>query len=105
LAGHNKGPAQRNQFRERDLPAAVENGWLHVAGDAAGYDRARAIFPNDVLAWVQTTQPEAWDVLSKNHGSKADDTLITRLRDQLEWSTLFGGQHYIKKGLNNALRR
>ena len=33
------------------------HGWLYAQGDAASYDRARALFPPDVLAWVQTTQP------------------------------------------------
>jgi type I restriction enzyme R subunit len=60
------------------------NGWLHAKGDAAGYDRARALFPADVLAWVQATQPKAWEVLAKNHGAKAAETLLTRLRDQLD---------------------
>ncbi len=62
----------------------ASNGWLHVEGDAAGYDRARALFPADVLAWVQTSQPKAWETLTKNHGSKAEETLLTRLRDQLD---------------------
>jgi len=26
------------------------NGWLYSQGDAAGYDRARALFPADVIA-------------------------------------------------------
>jgi type I restriction enzyme R subunit len=60
------------------------NGWLYAEGDAAGYDRARALFPADVLAWVKQTQPQAWEVLEKNHGSKAADTLLDRLRDQLD---------------------
>ena len=60
------------------------NGWLYAEGDAAGYDRTRALFPADVLAWVQATQPKAWEALVKNHGSKADETLLTRLRDQIE---------------------
>ena len=29
------------------------HGWLYAEGDAARYDRARALFPADVLAWVQ----------------------------------------------------
>ena len=41
------------------------NGWLYAEGDAAEYDRARALFPADVLAWVQATQPKAWDALDK----------------------------------------
>lgn len=30
------------------------HGWLYAEGDAAGYDRARALFPADLLAWVRT---------------------------------------------------
>ena len=60
------------------------HGWLFVEGDAAGYDRARALFPADVLAWVQTTQPDAWKTLVKNHGTAAGETLLARLRDQLD---------------------
>ena len=60
------------------------NGWLYADSDAAGYDRTKALFPADVLAWVQATQPQAWEVLSKNHGAKAADALLTRLRDQLD---------------------
>ena len=65
-----------------------QSGWLYsepgTEGDATGYDSARALFPADVLAWVQATQPNAWDTLVKNHGRKAEETLLTRLRDQLD---------------------
>lgn len=37
-----------------------------------------------MLAWVQATQPKAWETLVKNHGDKADDTLLTRLRGQMD---------------------
>jgi type I restriction enzyme R subunit len=60
------------------------HGWLCASGDAANYDRARALFPADVLAWVQTTQPDAWETLTKNHGARAGDTLLDRLRAQID---------------------
>lgn len=60
------------------------HGWLYAEGDSATYDRARALFPADVLAWVQTTQPQAWETLVKNHGAHAPETLLARLRDQLD---------------------
>jgi len=60
------------------------NGWFYSEGDAAGYDRARALFPDDMRAWVQETQPEAWQLLTKNHGAKAGETVLARLRDQLD---------------------
>ena len=60
------------------------NGWLYAEGDAAGYDRARALFPTDVLAWVQAAQPKAWETLTQNHGAHAGETLLSRLRDQID---------------------
>ena len=60
------------------------HGWLYAEGDAAAYDRARAVYPADVLAWVQATQPKAWETLTKSHGSRAEDTLLARVRDQLD---------------------
>ena len=60
------------------------NGWFFAEGDAAGYDRARTLFPPDLLAWVQATQPNAWETLTKNHGSQAGETLIARARDQID---------------------
>jgi type I restriction enzyme R subunit len=62
----------------------ASHGWLYAEGDAANYDRALALFPSDVLTWVQATQPQAWEILVKNHGDKAGETLLARLRDQLD---------------------
>ena len=55
------------------------HGWLHADQDAAKYDRQLGLFPPDVLAWVQQTEPEAWDSLSKNHGAAAGTALLRRL--------------------------
>jgi len=60
------------------------NGWLYSDGDAINYDRARALFPTDVLAWIHATQPQAWEILTKNHGPQAADVLLARLRGQLD---------------------
>jgi type I restriction enzyme R subunit len=61
-----------------------KHGWLYEGGDAAKYERDKALFSPDVLAWVQATQPSAWQVLVKNHGTLAGETLLKRLRDQLD---------------------
>ncbi|MBA3057116.1 MAG: DEAD/DEAH box helicase family protein [Gammaproteobacteria bacterium] len=83
-----------------------QSGWLYAEGDAAVYDRARALFPADALAWVQATQPKAWETLTKNHGRKADETLLARLRDQLDQrGTLDVLRHGIELlGLKTPLR-
>jgi type I restriction enzyme R subunit len=60
------------------------NGWLYETDAAAAYDRARALFPPDLLAWVQTTQPKAWESLSKANGAFAEADLLDRVRKQLD---------------------
>ncbi|ALG69997.1 Type I site-specific restriction-modification system, R (restriction) subunit and related helicase [Azospirillum thiophilum] len=59
-------------------------GWLHDPDAAARYDRRRALFPEDLLAWVRDTQPTAWDALVKSHGTAAEDTLLDRVRKQMD---------------------
>lgn len=59
------------------------HGWMYETGVSAQYDRALALFPEDVIAWVQESQPAAWQALAKSHGSNADKALLERLRDRL----------------------
>ena len=62
----------------------ASHGWLYAEGDAAGYSRAHALFSADLVAWVEATQPKAWDTLSKNHGAAAATTLLDRVRKQVD---------------------
>ena len=71
------------EFENEICEHLAANDWRYSPNDD-GYDRARALFPEDVLAWVQATQPKAWDAIVKNHGTNAADTLLDRLRDQLD---------------------
>lgn len=60
------------------------SGWLHADTDATLYDRTRALFPPDIIAWVQISQPKAWETLSKNHGTAAEAMLLDRIRKQMD---------------------
>ncbi|MBU6172312.1 MAG: DEAD/DEAH box helicase family protein [Planctomycetes bacterium] len=62
------------------------HGWLYDEKDAAQYDRKLALFPADAIAWVQQTDPAAWQILVKNHGTAAESTLLRRLRDCIDRS-------------------
>ncbi|MBR0676263.1 type I restriction endonuclease subunit R [Roseomonas alkaliterrae] len=75
--------------REARLEEAIcthlaAHGWLYDPGAAARHDRARGLFPEDLLAWVQQTQPEAWEALTKAHGPAAATALADRLRAALD---------------------
>ena len=43
-------------------------GWLYDYGADVDYDRQRALYPPDLIAWVRQTQPEVWQTLAKRHG-------------------------------------
>lgn len=60
------------------------NGWLYSKEANENYDRAKTLFSVDLLDWVQSTQPKAWETLYKNHGPQAGEILLTRLRDSLD---------------------
>lgn len=69
---------------ENDICNALAGGgWLYAEGDNALYDRARALFPADVVAWVKESQPKAWQTLQTKYGSGAEETLLGRVRDSL----------------------
>jgi len=56
------------------------NGWLYAEGDAAHYDRQSALYLPDLLAWIETTQPESWQQLTKTHGAGLPKVLGERVR-------------------------
>jgi type I restriction enzyme R subunit len=60
------------------------HGWLYDPAAAAGYDRRRAVFPEDLLAWLRDTQPEAWEGMCQRHGADAADVLLNRVRRELD---------------------
>ncbi|MHB1247836.1 MAG: type I restriction endonuclease subunit R [Polaromonas sp.] len=71
-------------FETEICDTLAAQGWLYAEADSKHYDRARALFPPDVIAWVQETQPKAWEALSKNHGASAEAVLLDRLRKSLD---------------------
>ena len=78
------GLHQEVSFESDVCAVLAANGWLYQTGDAQTYDRARALFPTDLIAWVQATQPGAWEVLQKSHGAAAEATLLDRVRKSLD---------------------
>ncbi|WP_296596603.1 type I restriction endonuclease [Phenylobacterium sp.] len=75
---------QEVSFEDEVCTVLAANGWLYRLGDAQAYDRARALFPADLIAWVQETQPKAWEALQKSHGAAAEATLLDRVRKSLD---------------------
>jgi type I restriction enzyme R subunit len=71
-------------FEREVCTALAAKGWFYQSGDAQAYDRKRALFPADLVAWVQETQPRAWESLTKLHGASTEATLLDRVRKSLD---------------------
>jgi type I restriction enzyme S subunit len=59
------------------------HGWLYARRRRPLRPPPRAV-PRRRVAWVQATQPKAWETLTKNHGANAAETLLDPLREQLD---------------------
>ena len=82
---HHKADVHLEAAFEEDICAHLAaHGWHYAEGDAQHYDRPRALFPADLIAWVQESQPKAWEALSKTHGPAAETVLLDRVRKQID---------------------
>lgn len=58
------------------------SGWQ--VGDPKAYDKARALYPEDVVTWLKTSQKPAWDKLAKLNGAHTEQTVLDRLAKALD---------------------
>ena len=61
----------------------LTHGWTSAA--PGGYDVRLGLFPADVIAFVQETQPKAWENLVRRHGGEeaARTKFLSRVADEL----------------------
>ncbi|MGB3731321.1 type I restriction endonuclease subunit R [Microbacterium sp.] len=96
---------QHEEAFEREIcEHLAANGWIYEPENTHGYDKVRALFPEDVFAWLQRTQPDEWDKVVKPSASaseqeKAKQQLLDRLVKTLDLPLDAGG------GTLNVLRR
>ncbi len=69
-------------FQKDILRELVEGGW--VQGTAAGYDRARALYAEDCLAFVKGTQPDTWEKYCGLNPRDPEGAFLDRLAAQLD---------------------
>jgi type I restriction enzyme R subunit len=69
--------------REKSFEAAVEQALVttggYQSGDPAGFNCARAIHAEHVLAFVKATQEKEWGILADYYGSRAEAAFINEL--------------------------
>lgn len=69
-------------FQQDIIAQMVAKGW--VTGKTDGYDRERALYSQDALTFVQTTQPQEWEKFAKVYPTDTErhflDVLVAQLK-------------------------
>lgn len=73
---------QEKHFEAYIVQQLVSRGWIQ--GETADYDQNFALFPEDLVEWIKTTQPKKWEKLVALNGGKAAATLMDRIAQALE---------------------
>ena len=68
-------------------------GWQR--GDVAEWDKARALFPARILAFIEATQPKLWADMAAQHGGNLQAMLIAALDKEL---AIKGSLHVLRHG-------
>ena len=56
----------------------------YVEGDASGYDRELSLYPDDLITYIKTTQPQAYEKMQKREGSKTDAVLVKHVAKEMD---------------------
>ena len=67
---------KEKNFEEEIVAYLVSQGWLE--GDASEYDRELALYPSDLIGWIQDTQSKEWAKVVSWHEANAGQALCER---------------------------
>ncbi|MFZ1827414.1 MAG: hypothetical protein WAW42_01305 [Candidatus Competibacteraceae bacterium] len=71
----------------------LANGYSTV--DGKGFDRERAIFPTEALAFIQATQAKVWEKLEALHGAQTGNRVLESL---CKWLDTHGALATLRHG-------
>ena len=87
-------------FEDELCAHLAAHGWsvrTHLK-DATAYSRALALFPDDLLAFVQATQPDEWTKFRKWHNGDSEEMFVKRVAEQLD---RHGTLHLLRHGFKD----
>jgi len=91
---HTEKVLQNEMVRE-----LLERGWVQGTGYKAQgtYDLKRALYPEDVLTWIKTTEPAAYAKVQAMHNGDTDEKILNRLVEVIE---KYGTIHVLRRGFD-----
>ena len=73
---------KENQFETEIVKHLTSTSWIE--GTSQGYDKELAIYPDDLLTFIKTTQAQAYEKMAKREGDKVDDVLCKFVANELD---------------------
>lgn len=68
-------------FQNEIIEQMIVNGWM--LGKPEGYNRKLALYEEDLIGFIQDTQPKEWEKFSKLYPGNAETKLLERVASQL----------------------
>src|SRR5690348_16272487 len=88
---------QEKHFEAYIVQRLAAQGWK--VGDTSGYDQNFALYIEDLVEWVKTSQPKKWEKLVAANGDRATTTLMDRLAQALDKDSTI---HVLRNGFKIA---
>ena len=73
---------KENQFETEIVKHLSTTSW--VEGTSQGYNKELALYPEDLLIFIKTTQHQAYEKMAKREGDKVDDVLCKFVAKELD---------------------
>ena len=83
-----------NTFETAIEQALVQDGGYSI-GDPNTYSKELGVFKDEILAFLQRSQPKKWEKISAIHGKDTENRVLQRLYKELD---LRGALDVLRKG-------
>ncbi len=64
---------KERQFQKEIMQHLTSSKWIE--GDANVYDKELALYPEDLIGYIKSTQSQDYEKMSRREGSKTDEVL------------------------------
>lgn len=85
---------KERQFQIEIVEHLTSHNW--VEGEATGYNKELALYPDDIISYIKSTQPQAYEKMQKREGAKTDMVLCNHIAKEMD---KHGSLHYLRNDL------
>lgn len=88
-------------YTEQNFEEHIEEHLLdsgYRKGEPESYDKDLCLIPDEIIAFIQNTQPKEWEKLEKQYGGDASKKLCYRLSQEI---SKHGSLHVLRKGIKD----